>query len=336
MEQLRVAVVGAGAMGSDHIVRLNTRTSGAVVSGVIDHDGAKAQAALKAAPEAVIYESVAEAISSGQVDAFLIATPGDYHEADLLPILAAGLPVFCEKPLTTSVESALRICAAEEATGKHLIQVGYHRRFDEGYLALKQQIEAGAMGELLLLHCTHRNPRVPDWYASPMLIADSVSHEFDIVRFLTGSPITSVEVKALKRNSLAPERLQEPILVILRTESGVTAIVEMNVSIQFGYQVITEAVFESGVSEIGRTQSMTTWSAGTISQPEHTWYIPRFAAAYDLEIQSWVDAARAGTISGASAWDGYISVACVKAGLASQQSGDVVSPSYQPRPAFYS
>ncbi|MEN9687062.1 MAG: hypothetical protein RL381_74 [Actinomycetota bacterium] len=336
MSHLRVAVIGAGAMGADHIIRVNTRTAGAIVTGIIDHDAAKAAAALKDAPAAKIFDSVASAIASGEVDAFLIATPGDFHEADLLPILAAGMPVFCEKPLTTSVESALRICAAEEATGKHLIQVGYHRRFDEGYLSLKEQIEAKTMGELLILHCTHRNPRVPDWYASPMLIADSVSHEFDIVRFLTGSPIASVEVKNLKRNSLAPERLQEPILVILRTESGVTAVVEMNVSIQFGYQVITEAVFESGVSEIGRTQSMTTWSAGTISQPEHTWYIPRFAAAYDQEIQSWVDAARAGTISGASAWDGYMSVACVKAGLASQLSGEVTSPSYLPRPAFYS
>jgi myo-inositol 2-dehydrogenase/D-chiro-inositol 1-dehydrogenase len=336
MNQLRVAVIGAGAMGADHIVRLQTRTSGAVVTGVIDHDETKVQAALKEVPDAVSFGSVVEAIDSGQVDAFLIATPGDFHEADLLPILTAGLPVFCEKPLTTSVESALRICAAEEATGKHLIQVGYNRRFDDGYLALKQQIETGAMGELLLLHCTHRNPRVPDWYASPMLIADSVSHEFDIVRFLTGSPIASVEVRHLKRNSLAPERLQEPILVILRTESGVTAVVEMNVSIQFGYQVITEAVFESGVSEIGRSQAMTTWNSGTISQPEHMWYIPRFAAAYDLEIQSWVDAARVGKISGASAWDGYMSVACVKAGLASQQTGEVVSPIYQKRPAFYS
>jgi myo-inositol 2-dehydrogenase/D-chiro-inositol 1-dehydrogenase len=335
MNELRIAVIGAGAMGLDHIIRISTRISGARVSVIIEPSAEKAAIALENAPGAVIAPSLQSAIDQGLVDAVCIVTPGDFHEADIMVALAAQLPIFCEKPLTTSVESALRICEAEEKVGKKLIQVGYTRRFDEGYLQLKEQIESKSLGDLILLHCTHRNPRVPDWYGTEMLIADSVTHEFDIIRFLTGSPIIKVEVRNLKRNTLAPERLKEPILVLVETESGVTAVIEMNVSIQFGYQVITEAVFQSGVAEIGRTQSMNIWQDGRQSQAEHTWYLARFAQAYDSEIQRWVDAARNGGIDGPCAWDGYISVSCVQAGLASMKSGGVHAPQYLPRPAFY-
>lgn len=335
MNELRIAVIGAGAMGLDHIIRINTRISGARVSAIIEPSAEKAAIALENSPGAVLVDNLQSAINQNLCDAVAIVTPGDFHEADIMVALNAGLPIFCEKPLTTSIESAVRICAAEEKIGKKLIQVGYTRRFDEGYLRLKEQIESKTLGELIILHCAHRNPRVPDWYGTEMLIADSVTHEFDIIRFLTGSPIAKVEVRQLKRNTLAPERLKEPILVFIETESGVNAVVEMNVSIQFGYQVITEAVFESGVAEIGRTQAMNIWQDGRQSQAEHTWYLARFAQAYDNEVQRWVNAATAGTIDGPGAWDGYISVACVRAGLASMKSGKSEETEYLPTPAFY-
>jgi myo-inositol 2-dehydrogenase/D-chiro-inositol 1-dehydrogenase len=309
--------------------------SGAVVTAIVEPDAKRAAEALKHAPDVKQFANISEAIFSGLIDAALVATPGPFHEEVLLPIISAGLPVLCEKPMTPDVPSALRIIEAEVARGKKTIQVGFMRRFDEGYIELQRQISSSALGELLALHCAHRNPSVPDWYGNEMLIADSVSHEIDIVRFLTGSPIISAEVKQLKRNKLAPERLNEPILVLLETESGVIATVEMNVSVQFGYQVITEAVFQKGVSEIGRSNGMTTWEAGRSSTAEHVSYLTRFARAYDDEIQSWINAAKIGQIGGPTAWDGYLSVAVVDAGLKSLKTGERVSATYVAKPALY-
>jgi myo-inositol 2-dehydrogenase/D-chiro-inositol 1-dehydrogenase len=309
--------------------------SGAIVTAIVEPDAKRAAEALKCAPDAKQFANISEAIASGLIDAALIATPGQFHEEVLLPIIASGLPVLCEKPMTPDVPSALRIIEAEVARGKKIIQVGFMRRFDEGYIDLQKQISSSVLGELLALHCAHRNPSVPDWYGNEMLIADSVSHEIDIVRFLTGSPIVSAEVKQLKRNKLAPERLNEPILVLLETESGVIATVEMNVSVQFGYQVITEAVFQKGVSEIGRSSGMTTWEAGRSSTAEHVSYLTRFARAYDDEIQAWINAAKIGQIGGPNAWDGYMSVAVVEAGLKSLKSGEKVAATYVAKPALY-
>lgn len=335
MSELRIAVVGAGLMGADHIIRIGTRIVGAVVTAVVEPDEGRAKAAMENAPAATWYPNIEAALEVKAMDAVLIATPGQFHEPVLIPTLAAGMPILCEKPLTPDSESALRVVEAEMATGKQLVQVGFMRRFDAGYMQLRETIANKTQGELLGLHCAHRNPSVPDSYHNDMLIFDSVVHEIDAVRFLTDSPISTVEVRHFKRNTRSPERLREPILVMLETESGVLAVVEMNVSAQFGYQVRTEAIFEEGLAEIGRTAGMITSFGSKISMNENESFKPRFAGAYDLQIQRWVNATKLGKIDGPSTWDGYLAAAAVEAGLEALHSGSRVKASYNPMPSFY-
>ncbi len=322
-------------MGADHIIRIENRIVGASVAAVVEPDEGRAKAALAEAPAAVWFPNIEAAIAAGGIDAVLIATPGQFHEPVLLPALAAGLPILCEKPLTPDSASSMRMVEAEVATGKQLIQVGFMRRFDAGYQNLKELISSKGQGELLGLHCAHRNPEVPESYHNDMLIFDSVVHEIDIVRFLTDSPIKSVEVKAMKRNSNNHDGFNDPILVLLTTESDVLATVEMNVSVKFGYQVKTEAVFENGIAEIGRTSGMNTWFDGQIGTAEHMSFKTRFAAAYDAQIQRWVNATKRGEIDGPSAWDGYLAAAAVEAGLEALHTGGCVDAKYANKPTFY-
>mgnify|MGYP000485134986 CR=1 FL=1 len=335
MSELRIAVVGAGLMGADHVIRIENRIVGAHVSAIVEPDVGRAKAALATAPNAVWYPNIEAAIAASAMDAVLIATPGQFHEPVLLPALEAGLPILCEKPLTPDAESSLRIVEAEVKTGKQLIQVGFMRRFDAGYIKLRDLISSKGQGELLGLHCAHRNPAVPESYHNDMLIFDSVVHEIDVVRFLTDSPIKSIQVRHMKRNSLNHEGFSDPILVLLETDSDVLATVEMNVSVQFGYQVKTEAVFERGIAEIGRTSGMTTFFESQIATAEHVSFKTRFAEAYDAQIQRWVIATKSGKIDGPSAWDGYLAAAAVEAGVKALNSGLQESVSYATKPAFY-
>jgi len=335
MNDLRVAVVGAGMMGADHVTRITERIVGATVSAIVEPDEGRGKAALEHAPGAQHFTNIGDALAAGVVDAVLIATPGPFHKPVLLPALAAGIPILCEKPLTPTPEESLEIIEAEQKAGKKLIQVGFMRRFDQGYMDLRELISSGSAGELLAMNCAHRNPEVPDSYQNDMLIEDSVVHEIDIVRYLTDSPIAAIEVKHPKRNSLTPKHLQEPIFVLLYTESGVLANVEMNVSVQFGYQVKTEAIFEKGIAEIGRTAGMTQWQDGRWGGAENMSFKPRFAAAYDAQIQRWVNALKKGTIDGPSAWDGYLAAAACKAGVEALHSGNLVKVDYAKKPAFY-
>ncbi|MHA3685313.1 Gfo/Idh/MocA family protein [Leucobacter sp. HY1910] len=334
--ELRVAVVGAGMMGADHIKRITHRIAGARVSAVVEPDAGRAAAAAANAPGALVFASVEEAIAADALDAVLIAVPGQFHAPVLRPALEARLPILCEKPLTQDSASSWEVLELEQQLDKPHIQVGFMRRFDAEYQQLRELVEAGTSGDLLMVRALHRNPSVPDSYTNDMLITDSVVHEFDVVPWLAGSRVVSVEVKYPRRNSHAPERLKEPILVIMELENGVLVDVEMNVSVAFGYQVATEAVFEQGVARIGQPAGMQRWEAGNFIVKEHESFVTRFAAAYDAQIQRWVDAVRRGDlVDGPNAWDGYLVALSCEAGVKAMHEGGVVPVEAPERPAFY-
>lgn len=332
---LRVAVIGAGRMGADHIQRLHTRIHGAEVAAVVDIDVDRAKAAVAGIPGARAFATPAEAYESGDVNAVLIATPGFLHEQALLEALPLDIPILCEKPLTPDAASAWKVVEAEVATGRKRIQVGFMRRFDEGYLQLGGLVRSGELGELLMLHCRHRNPDTPPGFTNEMLIHDSVVHEFDVIRYLTGEEITSVQVRLGKATSKAPNGQHDPQHVLIETSSGVLADVEIFVNAQFGYQVATEASFEDGIVDIGGDGGPYVRSAGRWGGSVTPGFEARFGAAYDGEIQSWVDAALRGEIGGPSAWDGYATAACCEAGVEAQKSGDKVAVVLNDKPSLY-
>ena len=284
---LRVAVIGAGRMGVDHIKRLNTRIHGAEVAAVVDVDLTRAQAAIEGIDGAVAMTSADEALNNGDVNAVLIATPGFLHEDILYKALERDFPILCEKPLTSDAESSWKVVQAEVNLGRKRIQVGFMRRFDAEYAALRKTIRSGELGELLALHHQHRNPAAPEGFTTEMLINDSVVHEFDAVRFFSGEEIASVQVRLGKPSRNAPSGQHDPQHVLIETESGVLADVEIYVNAKFGYAVATQASFEDGIVSIGN-------DGGPYIRTEGRWggrvtpgFEERFGEAYDVEVQAW-------------------------------------------------
>ncbi|WP_129358502.1 Gfo/Idh/MocA family protein [Rothia uropygioeca] len=322
-EQLRVAVVGAGRMGSDHITRLRDRMKNVRVAAVVDIDESRAQAAIEGIQEAKVFTDFTEALDSGLVDAVMVATPGFLHEQVLLPALTKGFPVFCEKPLTPDSDSAWRVVEAEQAVGKRLIQVGFMRRFDQGYRNIRSAVKSGEHGELLALDCEHINPEVPEDYTGRNLIDDTVVHEFDIVRYLTGEEISSVEVRTCKNSSLAKEGLVDPAQILMETEAGIRVSVNTHVTATYGYAVTTRASFEKNHLHEGIDQVTPGFEE-------------RFVDAYDTEIQEWIDGCLTGVIAGPDAWDGYAAAACCEAGLtAIAAPGTSVNVELNEKPDLY-
>ena len=318
---LRIAVLGVGMMGAFHVDALSRRVRGAKVAVVNDF------LADKAAEVAGVVGARAEsdpmaAINDSDVDAVLLASPGAAHAEQLNACLDRGIPVLCEKPLTTDIASAHAIVQKEKALGKQLIQVGFMRRFDPEYTALQKLIADGGLGKPLMVHCAHRNPAVGDHFNSEFMIRDSVVHEVDSARFLLGEELTSVEVIRGASTSNAPHGVHDPILVIFETESGALVTVESFVRTGVAYEVRTEVVGERGSALIGLDQNLQVKSAdgrwGGAITPS---FVERFGQAYDIELQRWVDAAKAGTIDGPSAWDGYAAVAVCEAGVQALRSG---------------
>jgi myo-inositol 2-dehydrogenase / D-chiro-inositol 1-dehydrogenase len=334
MSELRIAVLGVGTMGADHVARISSRISGARVSVVNDYLPEKAHEVAGSVPGVRVAADPLDAIAADDVDAVLLATPGPTHEKQLLACLEHRRPVLCEKPLTTDASTSLDIARRETELGTPLIQVGFMRRFDHEYARLKALVDGGELGRPLVMHCVHRNPAVPPTFDSAMVVRDSLVHEVDITRFLLGEEITSIQIVKPTPNSQAPQGLQDPQIALLQTESGRVVDVELFVTTGVAYEVRTEVVGELGSAMIGLDIGLIHKSApgrwgGTITPG----FRERFGQAYDTQVQRWVDAVRNRiNVDGPTAWDGYAAAAVCEAGVRSLRTGERVTVELAVRP----
>ncbi|HEV3495462.1 MAG TPA: Gfo/Idh/MocA family oxidoreductase [Actinomycetes bacterium] len=331
---LRIGIVGTGQMGRYHIERLAGGVPDAEVVAVSDVfvEGAR-QVAERVGARA--YADGHELVADDQVEAVLIASPGDTHEEFTLACLAADKPVLCEKPLAPTVDACLRVLEAEAAKPRRLVQVGFMRRYDDGFRGMKAKVEAGKVGRPLLLHCRHRNAAVPPGFTSEMMITDSVVHDIDVTRWLLGQEIVAATVYKARPSSLAPDGLQDPQMVLLETDEGVLVDVESFVTCQFGYDIRYELVAEAGTVALGELGGVQVRHEGQIQSPIPTDYRERFGAAYQSELQEWVSGVLKGEVTGPSAWDGYATTAVAEAAVESLTKGGRVAVELVERPALY-
>jgi myo-inositol 2-dehydrogenase/D-chiro-inositol 1-dehydrogenase len=327
--ELRVAVLGVGMMGADHVARLHSRISGARVVVVSDAFTEKAEQIAAGIPGCRVVADPPAAIADPDVDAVVVASPGQFHEAQVLACIGRGIPVLCEKPLTMDDESSLAVVRAEDEftarAGRRLVQVGFMRRFDPEYAELRALIASGEIGEPLVVHCAHRNAAVPPTFTSEMMITDSVVHEVDVARFLLDEEIAAVTVLRPRATRHAVAGQSDPLLVVFETTSGRIIDVECFVSTGVAYEVRTEVVAEDGSALIGLDTALVRQTGSSSGATRSTAMAPgfreRFGRAYDIEFQRWVDAARRGTIDGPGAWDGYAASAVCTAAVAALRSG---------------
>ncbi len=332
---LKVGVIGTGMIGQDHIRRITQVLSGARITAVSDADAALAASTADGLHGARVFPTGEELITSDEVDAVIVTSWGPTHETYVLAAIAAGKPVFCEKPLATTEEACRRIIEAEVATGRRLVQVGFMRRYDAAYRALKEVIESGAIGAPLMYYSSHRNADVPPTYTRDMAIVDTAVHDFDVVRWLLEEEFTGIRVLAARPNSHGGD-LQDPLLMILETESGALVSVETSVNIRYGYDIRGEVIGEDGTAALAESSLITVRAGGSFSGRVPTDWRERFVAAFDTEFQEWINAVGSGEApSGPSSWDGYAATVVCDAGVKALYSGERVPVALIEKPDLY-
>jgi len=331
---VHVGVVGVGMIGQDHIRRLTRVLSGVDVVAVSDVDGERARAVADGLRDVAVHATGEQLVADDRVDAVVVCSWGETHEQYVLAAIAAGKPVFCEKPLATTQDACRRILAAETAAGRRLVQVGYMRRYDADYRALRAVVQGGSIGLPLLMHCTHRNAGVPAHYVAEMMVSDTAVHEIDMVRWMFGEEIVAAQVLTPRRSRNGGE-LRDPLVLLLEMESGILVDVEISVNIRYGYDIRGEVVGEEGTAELGEPSPVRVRRAGTVAEPVPADWRERFVRAYDVELQEWVDAVAGDGELGPSSWDGYAATAVSDAGLTALRTGERVPVSLGDRPTLY-
>jgi myo-inositol 2-dehydrogenase/D-chiro-inositol 1-dehydrogenase len=322
-------------IGRDHIRRLTQVVSGAEVVAVTDADERVAKEVASRLTGSTVHASGEDLIADERVDAVIVCSWGPTHEEYVLASLWAGKPVFCEKPLATTEEACSRIIDAEVEAGRRLVQVGFMRRYDAAYRAMKDVVDSGHIGTPLLVHSRHRNPSVPEHYTREMAITDTAVHDFDTVRWLLGEELVSATVLTPRRSRHGGE-LQDPLLMLFETESGALVDVETSVNIRYGYDIRGEIVGEDGTVALADTAPVLVRRNGTVSGRVPEDWRERFIRAYDVELQEWVDAVAAGRgATGPSSWDGYAAAVVSDAAVEALRSGTKVPVTLRDKPDLY-
>jgi myo-inositol 2-dehydrogenase / D-chiro-inositol 1-dehydrogenase len=236
----RVALIGAGRMGQVHLQALAT-VADAEVTAVVDPVAAGAS-----------YADVSELLAAGPVEAAIVAAPSSEHLRITSELLEAGVPTLCEKPCgTTTDEAATALHMASQLDTP--LQVGYWRRFVPALRGLRERIQGGTFGEVLLIRSQQwdQRPPPPAFRASSGgILIDMGVHEFDQIRWLTGQEVDCRAAVAAQIGVDPPvEGDPESVEVTLALSGGGLAVVSLGRCFPPGDMCRVDLVGTGGVSE---------------------------------------------------------------------------------------
>jgi myo-inositol 2-dehydrogenase/D-chiro-inositol 1-dehydrogenase len=270
------------------------------------------------------------AIGSGEVDAVVIASSTDTHLDLTLAALEAGKAVFCEKPLDLEIDR-LRAAAPQLAKASRLF-VGFNRRFDRHYRALRSHIDAGRIGKLETLHILNHDPAAPPLDFVPRsggLFRDFTIHDFDMASWLLGEEITEIFAWSA---CLVDPRIGElgdvdTAKLILRTASGRLCAISNTRRSGCGYDQRVEAFGSLGAARVENVEQTTSavWdSRGMHADAFPRSFVERYADGYRAEMDHFADVVEGKAKPAAGYAENVRALALAAAALESSRSGAAV------------
>jgi predicted dehydrogenase len=336
MKPIRICLVGAGRAGTVHAFNFRHRIAEAQLVAVVDPDRELARKRADELGVTHVFGSVDEALPGADFDAVCIATPTFTHAAIAVAAARAGKHVLCEKPMALTLDEADGMMAAARQTGV-ILQIAFMRRFDPAFRAAKEQIEAGAIGDPIVVRTLTRGPGLPPrWACDPAtsigMLAEVNSHDFDTVRWLAGSEFARVyaEAATLKAPDLGEEfpDFYDTAIVNFRLVNGALAAIDGCCPVGYGYDARAEVLGSSGVLFIGELRERAlvrcTRAEGAVTRQFTAW-AKRFEAAYLAEDEHFLHCIRTGETPEVTGEDGKRALEGVLAATRSIRTGAPVS-----------
>jgi myo-inositol 2-dehydrogenase/D-chiro-inositol 1-dehydrogenase len=322
----RIALVGVGRIGRLHAANV-ARVTGLELVAASDPDP---EAARSLGCEAV--EDWRELVGRTDVDAVALCSPTALHAEQVAACADAGKHVFCEKPLASDLAAADRALEAVEAAGV-LLQVGYNRRFDRSYAAVRDAVASGRIGRPVIVRVTARDPEPPsrsylEGRAANALFVDTTSHDLDLVRFVTGEEIVEVSAHAstLVSDDARELGLVDTAVTTLVMESGALATIDNCWYASYGYDQRLEVHGTDGAVRAENARRDTTVIAdaeGVHEPPLPYFFLDRYGETFLAELEAFA-AALGGAPVPVTGRDGRAALAAaLAAGRSSDESRSV-------------
>ncbi len=295
--KLRFGMIGAGRIGRVHAETLAFRLPLAEIAAIADVNREAAHALAEHCSIPKVAASAEEIFADPSIGAVLICSPTDTHAELIVQAAQAGKHIFCEKPISLSLEKIDRSLAAVETAGVKL-QVGFNRRFDSNFERVRQAVASGEVGAPYLLHIISRDPAPPHFsYLRPSggLFLDMMIHDFDMARFLMGDEVEEVYAAASVMVDPAFSEADDfdTAVVILRFRSGAIGTIDNSRKATFGYDQRAEILGSKGkIATENRYSNQVAISVAdrVYSDPPLNFFMQRYPESFALELQAFTQA----------------------------------------------
>jgi len=295
---INVGIIGAGRIGKVHVQSICTQVPDAKVKMLADPFLTEETAAwAKDMGVAEVTKDYKDILADPEIDAVLICSSTDTHSPISVEAIKAGKHVFCEKPIDHDIDKIQEVIDALKDS-KVKYQVGFNRRFDHNFEAVRNAVAAGKVGDIHVIKVTSRDPEPPSAEyvkVSGGMFLDMTIHDFDMVRFLAGCNATEVytEAAVLVDPAIGEAGDVDTAVITLKMENGAIAVIDNSRKAVYGYDQRAEVFGSKGMVATGND----TASAAVISNedgvtgevPLH-FFLERYMAAYAKEVKCFIDA----------------------------------------------
>lgn len=322
---LKVGIIGAGRIGKVHGESITKYVPTAVVKSIADpflNDQTRAWA--KEMGIENIYEDYHEILNDDDIDVVLVCSSTDTHSSISIEAVEAGKHVFCEKPIDHDLDRIANVLEAVEKAGVKY-QVGFNRRFDHNFKAVKDAVANDVVGEPHIIKITSRDPEAPPAEyvkVSGGMFLDMTIHDFDMVRYLSGSEVVEVHAygNVLVDPAIGEAGDIDTAIVTMKLENGALAVIDNSREAAYGYDQRAEVFGSKGAvavkNDTNSTAVISTKDGVTGEKPLY-FFLERYMQSFADELKAFVDAVVNDTEVPVGANDG---LAPVLIGLAAKKS----------------
>ena len=296
-EKLRIGIIGAGRIGKLHAANLVNRVPGAEVAAVSDvvADAAKDLAESLGIP--AYYQDYHKILEDPAIDAVFICSSTDTHSPISIEAALKGKHIFCEKPIDhdlDKIEAVLK--AVKEAGVKY--QVGFNRRFDRNFRHVRDVVASGGIGDVQIVKVTSRDPSAPPISyvkVSGGIFVDMTIHDFDMVRYLSGSEVEEVSTfgACLVDPEIGKAGDVDTCIISLRFKNGALGVIDNSRQAVYGYDQRVEVFGSKGmIAAENETPNNTTYytADGVYKEKPLYFFLERYMQSFAAEIRGFISA----------------------------------------------
>lgn len=322
---VNVGIIGAGRIGKVHVESIFTQVPNARIKILADPFMTEETSVwAKNMGVAETTKDYKEILADPEIDAVLICSSTDTHSPISVEAIKAGKHVFCEKPIDHDVAKIREVISALEGSSVKY-QVGFNRRFDHNFEAVRRAVAAGKVGDIHVIRVTSRDPEPPSAEyvkVSGGMFLDMTIHDFDMVRFLAGCNAAEVYVEAavLVDPAIGEAGDVDTAVITLKMENGAIAVIDNSRKAVYGYDQRVEVFGSKGMAAVTNDSESTAVISNadgvTGEKPLH-FFLERYMAAYAKEIKCFIRAIEEDTDTPVNVMDGLQPVLM---GLAAKKS----------------